>query len=90
MDDETRAIYTRAKAELRKRLRALRATTPESACAERSARIVTALESMPELVSAKRVALFWPIVARHEVDLRPLDASPVSYTHLTLPTKRIV
>mgnify|MGYP000754114730 CR=1 FL=1 len=75
IDDETRAIYGRAKVELRKRLRALRATTPESACAERSARIVSSLVAMPAIESASRVALFWPIVARHEVDLRVLDAS---------------
>jgi 5-formyltetrahydrofolate cyclo-ligase len=68
-------IRARVKAELRKRLRALRATTPLEACAKRSARIVERLESLPALASARSVALFWPIVERHEVDLRPLDAS---------------
>jgi 5-formyltetrahydrofolate cyclo-ligase len=74
-EDAEKALYLRAKTELRKRLRALRATTPASACAERSTRIVTRLESLAQIVEAKSVALFWPIVARHEVDLRPLDQS---------------
>ncbi len=29
---------------------------------------------MPEMQTAARVALFWPIVSRHEVDVRALDA----------------
>jgi 5-formyltetrahydrofolate cyclo-ligase len=68
-------IRARMKAELRKRLRGLRATTPLDACAKRSARIVERLESLPAVGSARRVALFWPIVERHEVDLRALDAA---------------
>jgi 5-formyltetrahydrofolate cyclo-ligase len=67
-------IRARVKLELRKRLRALRATTPLDACAKRSARIVERLESLAAIASARSVALFWPIVERHEVDLRPLDA----------------
>ena len=68
-------LRRRVKAELRKRLRALRKTTPESACAERSSRIVAHLVEHPAIAAARSVALFWPIVERHEVDLRPLDAS---------------
>ncbi len=63
------------KAELRKRLRGVRATMPAEACAERSARIVARLESHPALRAARSVALFWPIEERHEVDLRALDVS---------------
>ena len=63
----------RAKTELRKRLRGLRNTTPASACDARSQRIVERLLALDALKRATRVALFWPIVARHEVDLRPLD-----------------
>ena len=70
---EELAIYARAKAELRKRLRGLRATTPASACAARSEKIVTALLAHPALASARRVASFWPMMERHEVDLRALD-----------------
>ena len=68
-------IRVRVKAELRKRLRGVRATLPPEACAQRSARIVARLEAHPAIVAAKSVALFWPIVERREVDLRPLDAS---------------
>ena len=68
-------LRRRVKAELRKRMRGLRHTTPASACAERSARIVERLAAMPELASARAVALFWPIVEKHEVDLRALDSA---------------
>src|SRR3982751_2825390 len=67
-------IRRKVKAELRKRLRGLRKTTPADACAARSAKIVDALDAHPALANARSVALFWPIVERHEVDLRPLDA----------------
>lgn len=63
-----------AKAALRKRARALRNTFPPEAIAERSARLVSALAALPEVAKATRVALFYPIVARNEVDLRALDA----------------
>lgn len=68
-------IRFKVKAELRKRLRGVRKTAPLEACAERSAKIVAALEAHPAVREAKTVALFWPIVERHEVDLRALDAS---------------
>jgi 5-formyltetrahydrofolate cyclo-ligase len=64
----------RVKVEIRKRLRGLRKTTPLSACAERSSRIVDHLDALPAFRAAKAVALFWPIEERHEVDLRILDA----------------
>lgn len=72
-DDQT--IARKVKAELRKRMRAVRQTTPASACNERSARIVARLLALPELATPVRVALFFPIEARHEVDLRALDAA---------------
>ena len=68
-------IRVKVKAELRKRLRGVRKTTPLEACEARSKKIVERLEAHPALASAASVALFWPIVARHEVDLRALDAS---------------
>jgi len=67
-------LARRAKTELRKRARGLRAAIPASAIAERSARIVTRLEADPALLAARTVALFWPMVDKHEVDLRPLAA----------------
>jgi 5-formyltetrahydrofolate cyclo-ligase len=80
MQDTTRlppddVIRFRVKAELRKRLRGVRAALPLEACAKRSARIVARLETHPAIASARSVALFWPIIERHEVDLRSLDAS---------------
>ena len=68
-------IRVRVKAELRKRLRGVRATMPLEACAKRSVKLVARLEAHPVVRAAKSVALFWPIVERHEVDLRPLDAA---------------
>jgi 5-formyltetrahydrofolate cyclo-ligase len=66
-------LRQRVKAELRKRMRGLRNAVPQSACAERSARIVERLSTLEPLASARSIALFWPILERHEVDLRALD-----------------
>jgi 5-formyltetrahydrofolate cyclo-ligase len=68
-------IRIKVKAELRKRLRGVRKTTPIDACLARSAAITARLEAHEAIASAKSVALFWPIEARHEVDLRALDAT---------------
>jgi 5-formyltetrahydrofolate cyclo-ligase len=68
-------IRLKVKAELRKRLRGVRKTTPAEACAERSRALVARLEAHEAVVNAKTIALFWPIESRHEVDLRPLDAT---------------
>ena len=68
-------IRLKVKAELRKRLRGVRKTTPIEACEERSRALVARLEAHEAVASAKRVALFWPIVTKHEVDLRPLDTT---------------
>lgn len=67
-------LRRRAKAELRKRARALRSTVPREAILERSARIQRALEGLPEVAAATRVALFYPIEGRNEVHLLQLDA----------------
>jgi 5-formyltetrahydrofolate cyclo-ligase len=68
-------LRRKVKAELRKRLRGVRRTAPIEACAARSASIVAFLELHASVVAARTVALFWPILDRHEVDLRALDAS---------------
>jgi 5-formyltetrahydrofolate cyclo-ligase len=68
-------IRFKVKAELRKRMRGVRKTAPIDACAARSAKIVAALEANDAVRAAKNVALFWPILERHEVDLRALDQS---------------
>ena len=66
-------IRRKVKAELRKRMRGVRKTAPLEACAERSAKIVAALVEHPAVIAAKSAALFWPILERHEVDLRSFD-----------------
>ncbi|AUX46787.1 5-formyltetrahydrofolate cyclo-ligase [Sorangium cellulosum] len=71
--DVEAALRHRAKAELRKRARALRNSFPRDAILERSRRIQRALAELPAVASARRVALFYPIEDRNEVDLRELD-----------------
>lgn len=66
-------IRRNMKAELRKRMRQLRKTMPESAVTARSQKIIAHLLAMPEVKHAKTLASFWPITERHEVDLRNLD-----------------
>jgi 5-formyltetrahydrofolate cyclo-ligase len=68
-------IFRVVKAALRKRMRGIRNAAPLSSCQERSRKIVQNLETLPEVQAAASVALFWPIEARHEVDLRGFDAS---------------
>jgi 5-formyltetrahydrofolate cyclo-ligase len=68
-------IRFKVKAELRKRLRAVRKTAPLEACAARSEKIIRSLEEHESVKTAKSAALFWPIVDKHEVDLRAFDAS---------------
>jgi 5-formyltetrahydrofolate cyclo-ligase len=61
-----------AKRALRKVQRARRAELSEIEAAARSAVLCQRLQ--PLLGSAQHVALFWPMLARREVDLRALDA----------------
>lgn len=68
-------LARRVKAELRKRMRGLRKTAPLAACQERSREIRERLASLEVVKDAQRVALFWPIEDKHEVDLRPLDTT---------------
>lgn len=63
-----------AKSALRQKLRALRQALPEASAAARSTRIVERLIRHPKILEAKGVALFWPMLERREIDLRPLDS----------------
>lgn len=74
MDSAETELRYRAKSELRKRARALRNALPREAILERSGKIRRALAELPSIVAARRVALFYPMVDRNEVDLRELDA----------------
>jgi len=67
-------VGARAKQQLRARMKALRAAYPAAALAERSARAVRNVANLPEFAAASAVALFWPIVAQKEIDVRELDS----------------
>ena len=64
-----------AKAALRTRLRALRNTIPEKALAARSQTIVERVLASAPFARAKVVGLFWPMLERNEVDVRPIEAA---------------
>ena len=68
-------LRARAKKQLRTRMRGVRLAISARALGERSARIVERLEALSLLSMAGSVALFWPMQAQHEVDLRALDAA---------------
>lgn len=67
-------LATRAKQQLRTRMKALRSAHPDAALAERSARVVERVANLPEFTAARGIALFWPMLEQKEVDVRPLDA----------------
>lgn len=62
----------RAKKQIRARAKAVRLGLPETARNARSERIVASLSELDVVRGARGVALFWPMVERGEVDLRPL------------------
>lgn len=64
----------RAKRELRKSAKAMRRSVPRAALTARSEALVDKLRELPEILAAKRVALFFPIEAQREIDLRAFDA----------------
>jgi 5-formyltetrahydrofolate cyclo-ligase len=66
-------LVTRAKAQIRRRMRALRGGHTEVAIAARNSNLVARLVDSAPLRNARSVALFWPMEGRREVDLRPLD-----------------
>jgi 5-formyltetrahydrofolate cyclo-ligase len=66
-------MAARAKVQLRQRMKALRAAYPASALEEKSARIVARVAELPAFSAARSVALFWPLLDKHEVDVRALD-----------------
>ena len=75
-DPEAEAIFRlQAKAALRKQMRALRAAIPEKARAARSAKIVERVLASPAFERARGVGLFWPMLDRNEVDVRPIEVA---------------
>jgi 5-formyltetrahydrofolate cyclo-ligase len=72
--EEEPLLRRRVKAELRRRMRGVRATMPALARAEKSKEIAAHLLRLPQVAAARTAALFWPMEGRNEVDLRGLDA----------------
>ncbi len=67
-------LACQVKAELRKRMRALRNTMPEASRAARSESICKRVcDLVCTLAHAQTIALFWPIDERKEVDVRAID-----------------
>ncbi|HEX3776632.1 MAG TPA: 5-formyltetrahydrofolate cyclo-ligase, partial [Polyangiaceae bacterium] len=62
----------RAKKQLRTRMRGLRAAHPEAVLALASARVVERVRELAAFRAARSVGLFWPMLERHELDVRPL------------------
>ncbi|SHK09396.1 5-formyltetrahydrofolate cyclo-ligase [Rhodothermus profundi] len=57
---------------LRKQFREFRASLSREAHQKRSRAIVRQLQALPELQQARSVLLYWPLLERREIDLRPL------------------
>jgi 5-formyltetrahydrofolate cyclo-ligase len=72
--DADGAFMQQAKAELRTRMRALRNSIPVEARALRSQKVVERLAASAHFEDATAVGLFWPMLDRGEVDIRPIDA----------------
>jgi 5-formyltetrahydrofolate cyclo-ligase len=70
--DERTASRRLAKVELRKLMRARRSSTPAETCALLSEKIVARVAACAPFARATKVGLFWPMLERHEVDVRPL------------------
>lgn len=66
-------LVSRAKKQIRARMRAIRKGHPSAALKERSRAIVERLLSHPSVVGARSVASFWPMIESGEVDLRAFD-----------------
>ncbi len=71
-EPELTRLTIAAKRGLRKSMRALRESLPRARIAERSAVVVERLKRVELLGGAEKVALFFPIEGRNELDLRPL------------------
>jgi 5-formyltetrahydrofolate cyclo-ligase len=66
-------LRRQAKAEMRKRMRALRNSIPEKALRERSEKIVERVVASAAFERASTVGMFWPMLDRNEVDVRGID-----------------
>jgi 5-formyltetrahydrofolate cyclo-ligase len=66
-------LATRAKQQIRSRMRALRNAHPESVLASWSAAVLQRVAEHSAFSSCRSVGLFWPLLERREVDVRGLD-----------------
>jgi len=73
MDPQEESLRQQAKVLLRRRARGLRGSMPGDGIAARGDAIVASLLELDVVKNATRVALFWPIKGRKEVDLRQAD-----------------
>ena len=71
--EERSTLTAQAKRQIRSRMRALRKALPASSVSERSARIRARLAELEAYRSARKIALFWPMRDKNEVDLALLD-----------------
>ncbi len=69
-----KALIRQKKADLRQRFRTIRSQFSDAEYDAYSARIVARTKTLPELQRASTVHTFWPMLARREVDIRPLIA----------------
>lgn len=68
-------LRARAKKQIRTRMRSVRQALSAQVLSAKSRSIAERLEALPLFGKAGSVALFWPMQARHEVDLGALDAA---------------
>lgn len=73
MDPQEESLRQQAKVLLRRRARGLRGSMPREGIAARSQAIVATLLELEAVKGARRIALFWPMTARKEVDLQAAD-----------------
>ena len=74
------------KARLRERFRAARAGLAPEARASAARAVADRVASLPEWTAARVVALYWPVLARGELDVRPLlDAALAAGKRVALP-----
>jgi 5-formyltetrahydrofolate cyclo-ligase len=72
METNERESVRAEKARLRLRFQATRLALSEGDYAARSAAIRARLLRLPEIETARTVHVYWPVVDRREVDIRPL------------------
>ena len=79
-------LARREKAALRRRFRAYRAGLSDADYAALSAAVVARLKTLPELLQAQTVHIYWPLLPGREIDVRPLIAwLQVSGKQIVLP-----